>query len=141
MTTCARQVSGLFNAAAVMTAIAILTQKASPMAILVLAGTVLYRTKGLVTIITLTMQRRKYLMSVADHFNHAPEAACVRVYDTRAARRQFQVSMILVLILTFAAFAFGLLVRFDAVKGEPVTAALSRTHQVKFASSSMNVRL
>jgi hypothetical protein len=67
-------------------------------------------------------------MSVATHINHAPEAAFVRVYDAQAARRQFEISVILILILTFAAFAVGLLVRFDIVKSEPVTGAPSRAN-------------
>jgi two-component system, OmpR family, phosphate regulon sensor histidine kinase PhoR len=81
------------------------------------------------------------LMSAATHFHHAPVAARVRVYDTQAARRQFQISMILILILIFAAFAFGHLVRFDAIKGDPVTGTPSRAHQVEFASGSMNVQM
>jgi hypothetical protein len=52
-------------------------------------------------------------MSIIRHFDHVPDAGFVRSYDRQAARRQFQVSLILILILTLAAFALGLLVRFD----------------------------
>jgi hypothetical protein len=52
-------------------------------------------------------------MSIADHFDHAPDAGFVRSYDSQAARRQFQISLVLILILAAAAFALGLLVRFD----------------------------
>jgi len=52
-------------------------------------------------------------MSIADHFYHAPDAGFVRSYDSKAARRQFQVSVVLILVLALAAFALGLLVRFD----------------------------
>ncbi len=52
-------------------------------------------------------------MSIADHFDHAPDAGFVRSYDLRSARRQFQVSLVLIVILTVSAFALGLLVRFD----------------------------
>lgn len=52
-------------------------------------------------------------MSIADHFYHAPDAGFVRSYDSKAARRQFQVSIVLILVLALAAFALGLLVRFD----------------------------
>ncbi len=38
-------------------------------------------------------------MSIADHFDHAPDAGFVRSYDLRSARRQFQVSLILIVIL------------------------------------------
>ncbi|HYP58532.1 MAG TPA: hypothetical protein VEQ35_09650 [Beijerinckia sp.] len=57
-------------------------------------------------------------MSIADHFDHSPDAGFIRYYNAQAARRQFQVSVILVFVLAMAAFALGLLVRFDA----PVTA-------------------
>ncbi|HEY1735951.1 MAG TPA: hypothetical protein VGG12_04835 [Methylovirgula sp.] len=72
-------------------------------------------------------------MSIADHFYHAPDAGFVRSYDSHAARRQFQVSVALILILALAAFALGMLVRFD----DP--AALNRSspskiHDTHFAS-------
>lgn len=71
-------------------------------------------------------------MSIADHFDHAPDAGFVRTYDSQAARRQFQVSLVLILILMVAAFALGLLVRFDepAGKTNPVP---SKAHEVHFA--------
>jgi hypothetical protein len=53
-------------------------------------------------------------MSIAEHFDSAPDAGFVRSYDSQAARRQFQISLALILILTLAAFTLGLLVRFDA---------------------------
>ncbi len=70
-------------------------------------------------------------MSIADHFYHAPDAGFVRAYDPRAARRQFQVSLALIVILALAAFALGMLVRFDG----PSSAAPSPTkvHEVHFA--------
>lgn len=52
-------------------------------------------------------------MSIADRFDHAPEAGFVRFYDPRAARRQFRVSLALIVILAMAAFTFGFLLRFD----------------------------
>jgi hypothetical protein len=71
-------------------------------------------------------------MSIADHFDHAPDAGFIRSYDFRAARRQFQVSVALILILTFATFSLGLLVRF-----EPPPAAKSNSppsaHEIHFA--------
>ena len=70
-------------------------------------------------------------MSIADHFDHTPDAGFVRSYDTRSARRQFQVSVALVVILGVSAFALGFLVRFDppaSVSQVPVAA-----HDVHFA--------
>ncbi|MGH6817192.1 MAG: hypothetical protein ACREC1_00285 [Methylovirgula sp.] len=71
-------------------------------------------------------------MSIADHFDHAPDAGFVRSYDSQAARRQFQISLVLILILAAAAFALGLLVRFD----EPYSNGTSpRPAQVHFAGN------
>jgi hypothetical protein len=50
-------------------------------------------------------------MAIADHFDHKPDAGFVRSYDARAARRQFQVSVALVIILATATLAVGLLPR------------------------------
>jgi len=52
-------------------------------------------------------------MSIADHFDHTPDAGFIRTYDPQTARRQFQVSAVLIVVLAMAAFALGLLVRFD----------------------------
>jgi len=48
-------------------------------------------------------------MSIADDFDHKSDAGFVRAYDARAARRQFQVSSMLVLVLALAAIALGIL--------------------------------
>lgn len=79
-------------------------------------------------------------MSIADHFYHAPDAGFVRSYDSRAARRQFQVSLALIVILALAAFALGLLVRFD----EPATAvptSPTKVHEVHFAQLTTDLRV
>jgi hypothetical protein len=52
-------------------------------------------------------------MSIADHFDHAPDAGFVRHYDSRSARRQFQISVALIVILAFAAFTLGFVLRFN----------------------------
>ena len=52
-------------------------------------------------------------MSVADHFDQVPDAGFVRQYDASSARRQFNVSLMLILVITLAASAVGFLVRFD----------------------------
>jgi hypothetical protein len=78
-------------------------------------------------------------MSIADHFYHAPDAGFVRSYDSHAARRQFQVSIALILVLALAAFALGMLVRFD----DPSAAnhpAPSKIHDVHFAAVMSDLR-
>ena len=52
-------------------------------------------------------------MSIADHFDHTPDAGLVRNYDTGSARRQFNVSLMLVVVIAVAASALGFLVNFD----------------------------
>ena len=65
-------------------------------------------------------------MSIADHFEHAPDAVFVRNYDAGTARRQFNVSLILIAIIAIAATALGYLVRFDAPTMQPtVSSAVS----------------
>lgn len=56
-------------------------------------------------------------MSIADHFHHAPDAGFVRNFDGDAARRQFRVSMVLVVVIAAAAAALGAVVRFDGPAG------------------------
>jgi hypothetical protein len=46
-------------------------------------------------------------MSIAHHFAQAPDARFIRSYDFRTARRQFQVSVALILILTFVALSLA----------------------------------
>ncbi len=66
-------------------------------------------------------------MSIADHFDRAPDAGFIRTYEAQTARRQFQVSLALILMLAAAAFALGMLVRFD----EPTSAAPRKPVPVK----------
>lgn len=74
-------------------------------------------------------------MSIAEHFDPTPDGGFVRSYDLQAARRQFQISLVLILILTLAAFTLGLLVRFDAPAAE--IAPTPSTHQTRFAAASL----
>jgi hypothetical protein len=74
-------------------------------------------------------------MSIADHFDHAPDAGFVRSYDLRSARRQFQVSLILIVVLTVSAFALGFLVRFDPPTG--ISQAPAAAHDVHFAGVTL----
>ena len=64
-------------------------------------------------------------MSIADHFEMVPDGRGPRAYDTRMARRQFQSSLVLIVILAAAAFALGLLVHRDRPAQE-APAALER---------------
>jgi hypothetical protein len=77
-------------------------------------------------------------MSVADHFDHTPDAGFVRAYDYQAARRQFQVSVVLILILATAAFVLGLLVRFEPPASDQFKPAPVRSHQVHFADNLLD---
>ena len=53
-------------------------------------------------------------MSIADHFEHAPDATFVRDYDAGTARRQFNLSLVVIAVIAIAAAALGAVVRFDA---------------------------
>lgn len=44
-------------------------------------------------------------MSIADHFDHKPDVGFVRSYDLQAARRQLQVSLMLLAVMVVAALA------------------------------------
>ncbi|PNG26241.1 hypothetical protein [Methylocella silvestris] len=52
-------------------------------------------------------------MSIADHFDPSPDAGFVRRYDLRAARRQLQVSLFLVVVLACAAVALAVMSRLE----------------------------
>ena len=52
-------------------------------------------------------------MSIADHFGDMSDVGFIRSYDERAARRQFQSSVVLIVVLAVAAFALGFSFRFD----------------------------
>lgn len=52
-------------------------------------------------------------MSIADHFEQAPDARFIRSYDSGVARRQFSLSLTLIVVIALAATALALLVRFD----------------------------
>lgn len=78
-------------------------------------------------------------MSIADHFFHAPDAGFVRTYDAQSARRQFQVSVALILILAAAAFALGVLVHFDNLSSG-IHPARQKVHDVHFAELTSGAR-
>jgi hypothetical protein len=53
-------------------------------------------------------------MSIADRFyDHRSDAGFIRAYDAHAARRQFQISIVLVAVVALAAVALGMLARVD----------------------------
>jgi hypothetical protein len=60
-------------------------------------------------------------MSIASNFDRVPDAGFSRSFDVQSARRQFQLSVILVLILAAATFMLGAMIRFDA----PVSASVN----------------
>lgn len=53
-------------------------------------------------------------MSIANHFDRRRDAGFVRSYDLRSARRQFQISLILILVMAGAAIALGLMAHIGA---------------------------
>lgn len=62
-------------------------------------------------------------MSIADHFDHTPDAGFVRDYDSSSARRQLKVSVMLIVVIAIAASALGFLVRFDSATDDRVGGA------------------
>jgi hypothetical protein len=72
-------------------------------------------------------------MSIADHFDHTPDAGFIRTYDSQTARRQFQVSVVLIVVLALAAFALGMLVRFDEPATPIAPSSPAKASQVHFA--------
>ena len=52
-------------------------------------------------------------MSIADHFEHAPDAKFVRSYSASTAKRQWHFSLAVVAVLAVASAALGVSVRFD----------------------------
>ena len=60
-------------------------------------------------------------MSIANNFDRSPDAGFTRSFDVESARRQFQLSLVLVLILAVATMVLGVMIRFDA----PTSASLS----------------
>ncbi len=72
-------------------------------------------------------------MSIADHFDHTSNAGFIRTYDAQTARRQFQVSVVLILVLAMAAFALGLIVRFDENSSALAPASPAKASDVHYA--------
>ncbi len=62
-------------------------------------------------------------MSIADRFEPRRDAGFVRSYDFEAARRQLQVSLILIAVMAGAALALGLVARFGPLDPQSSPAA------------------
>ena len=52
-------------------------------------------------------------MSIADHFEHVPDAGFIHKYDSGSARRQFNVSLMLIAVIALAATGLSLIVGFE----------------------------
>jgi hypothetical protein len=63
----------------------------------------------------------EFYMLIADHLDHRSDAGFVRAYDAHAARRQLQISIILVAVLALAAGTLAMVARID----RPAVAARS----------------
>lgn len=66
-------------------------------------------------------------MYIADRFDDARDLAFVRSYDSRTARRQFQVSVALIVVLFAAAFSLGVML--DLGQWSSNTPPANRVHQ------------
>jgi Na+(H+)/acetate symporter ActP len=69
-------------------------------------------------------------MTIADYFDPASDAGFVRFYDLRTARRQFQISLVLILIMAMTAFALGFFVRLNQQHDAVPT---PNQHEINFA--------
>lgn len=77
-------------------------------------------------------------MSIADHFDPEPDAGFVRSYDAQSARRQFRVSVALILVLGLAVGALGLLGRLDQPMA-PTQFSSVKTSNVHFAETLLDI--
>jgi hypothetical protein len=66
-------------------------------------------------------------MSITNNFDRLPDAGFTRSFDVQSARRQFQLSLVLVLILAVATFMLGLMIRFDT----PISASLGQIKPIQ----------
>jgi hypothetical protein len=76
-------------------------------------------------------------ISINHRFDRRLESGFVRAYDFHAARRQFKISVALIVILTMAAFAFGFTARPDMPAGH--APASSGPHKTLFAGIDIRV--
>lgn len=77
-------------------------------------------------------------MPIAGHFHRKPDDGFVRGFDAQSAKRQFQVSVILIFILALAALALGALARFDQPTAPAYPAAV-RTSSAHFAETALDI--
>jgi hypothetical protein len=85
------------------------------------------------------MQQWSCGVSIADHFEQRSDAGFVRVYDARSARRQFQVSVALVAVLSLAAMALGAVARFDLQLRATPPAAATMAGAPHFAEKLLDI--
>jgi hypothetical protein len=57
------------------------------------------------------------MMAAAGKCDESPDTGFVHAYDARAAKRQVQISVALVIILAFAAAAIGVLAQLERPQG------------------------
>lgn len=78
-------------------------------------------------------------ISIISQFDQTPDRGFVRAYDSHVARRQFRISVALILILTMAAFTFGFMARPNDAPSIPNTQTPS-VHKSLFAQVRTNVQ-
>lgn len=79
-------------------------------------------------------------MSIADHFEQAPDARCIRDYHAGTARRQLRLSIMLVAAFALAAVTLGTVLRFDS-PAPSTGASVSMAHSFASAPPSYAGRL
>lgn len=73
-------------------------------------------------------------MSIANYFDDGRDAGFVRSYDLQSARRQLQVSLTLVAVMTLAVLALALMTGFGA-KTSGAQPAAARGVEIRVAQS------
>lgn len=81
----------------------------------------------------------EFHMLIADHPDPRSDAGFVRAYDARAARRQFQISIVLVAVLALAAVALGTLARIDRPAATGRSSGITASSP-RFAETLLDIR-
>ena len=79
-------------------------------------------------------------MLIADHPDPRSDAGFVRAYDAQAARRQFQISIVLVAVLVIAAIALGTLARIRPSRRQRADCQRDSRSAAIFAETLLDIR-
>jgi hypothetical protein len=78
-------------------------------------------------------------MFTANDLDKNPDAGFLRAFDAQSARRQFQVSVALILVVDLAAFAVGALARLDQSIA-PASPPLAKMRGAHTAETALDIR-